>query len=343
MVASDNIPHVSFTITERSEVKQLKKSLQNLGAQIGLSPYQLGKLDIIVSEITTNFLKHAIAPGEILFKEIQQNNIPGIEIISLDQGPGMRDAAHLMQDGVSTTNSMGTGMGAIRRLSDQFDLYSLPDWGTLLLSRIFKEKTKDAPADDDVTFATLMVPYPGEELCGDGISYKSSNGSHTFLLTDGLGHGPHAHEASLQAAQALQSAAAGLDAEALIKIIHEGIAHTRGAVGMVLSLSQARQTIDYCGIGNISLRKISAVETKRGISAHGILGQNVRNCLSNTPFIWSDGLLMLHSDGIETRWDMANYPGLENRDLSLLMAAIYKDYRRKKDDCAILAIRIKTL
>ena len=284
-------------------------SLQSLGLGIGLSSHQLGKLDIIVSEITTNFLKYAIAPGEILFKKIQQNNIPGIEIISLDQGPGMRNADHLMQDGVSTTNSMGTGMGAIQRLSDQFDLYSLPDWGTLLLSRIFKEKPEDSLANDDVTFATLMVSYPGEALCGDGIAHKSSNGDHTFLLTDGLGHGPHAHEASWQAAQVFQSAAAGLDAGLLLKAIHEGITHTRGAVGMILSLDKTRQMIDYSGIGNISLRQISTEETKRGISAHGILGQNVRSCLSNSPFSWSDGLLILHSDGIETRWDMANYPG----------------------------------
>ena len=336
----DDQPHVSFSIDERSEISLLKKMLKKLALQIGLTNYQLAKLDIIISEITSNFLKHATTPGEILYREIRRGANSGVEIIGIDHGPGMHDPTHLMKDGVSTVNSMGTGMGAMKRLSDQFGIYSLPGWGTLLLSRIFKEDYRANQADTSFDYATLMVAYPGEEVCGDGLSYKSNGDTHTFLVTDGLGHGPHAHEASAQAVAAFQQAST-TDPPALISSIHERIAHTRGAVGMVLTLDLLHHTITYYGIGNISLRKVSAEETKRGISTQGILGQNVRNHLSVTPLTWSDtALLVVHSDGIDNRWEVRNYPELTNQDPSLIAAALYKDHQRGRDDCAILVIKI---
>ena len=45
----------------------------------------------------------------------------------------------MMQDGMSTTNTMGHGLGSIKRLSDTFELYSQPGWGTIILSRIYNE------------------------------------------------------------------------------------------------------------------------------------------------------------------------------------------------------------
>ena len=159
-----------------------------------------------------------------------------------------------------------------------------------------------------------------------------------------MGHGPHAHEASTRAAEAFQQATTTNPAD-LIRQIHEQLARTRGAVGMVLTVDASRQTIDYCGIGNISLHQIRTDEkTKHGISAHGILGQNVRHCLSDTRFDWNDSSwLVMHSDGIEARWNINRYPSLTERDPALVAAALYKDFRRDKDDCAILVIRLNTL
>ena len=42
----------------------------------------------------------------------------------------MRDVAQNLEDGFSTAGSPGTGLGAIVRLADDFDLYSRPESGT---------------------------------------------------------------------------------------------------------------------------------------------------------------------------------------------------------------------
>lgn len=338
----NNQPYVSFFIDERSETSLLKKRIRKLSLQTGLSENQQDRLDIIVAELTSNFLKHTPAPREVLYRKIEQEGQAGVELIGIDHGPGMHDPRHMLQDGVSTTHSLGTGMGAIKRLSDQFDIYSQPAWGTLLLARIFQKVSPVRPADTRIDYASLLTAYPGEALCGDGLSYKKGAHTHTFLVTDGLGHGPHAHEASAQAAAAFQQSSL-TDPKALLQLMHDRITHTRGAVGLVLTVDGLQQTIDYYGVGNISLRKITAEATKRGISTQGIIGQNVRKHLAATSLPWSaNALLVVHSDGIDDHWKLSEYPGLMQRDLSLVAAVLYKDHKRGKDDCAILVIRINT-
>ena len=334
-------PYDSFYINERSQVGLLKKLLKQLGIKAGLSTYQLAKLDIIASEIASNLLKHATPPGQILFREVAQMANSGIEIIGIDNGPGMQDVSRLMLDGVSTTSTLGTGIGAIRRLSDQFDIYSRPGWGTLLLSRIFKGEYDPSSVDEEIDYAALRVPYPGESVCGDGVSYKKEGNTHSFLVTDGLGHGPHAHEASVQAAAAFQRASA-TDPSALIQSVHQSITHTRGAVGTALTIKISDQMAEYYGVGNISLRMIQKNASERGITAQGILGQNIRQRLSvRTLACQGHAWLILHSDGLSEKWKIENYPGLLGRDLALIAAALYKDHQRGKDDCALLVIYLK--
>lgn len=55
-------PYGSYLIEERSEVNALKKKVRKLGVRIGLSEHRLAQLDIIIAEITSNFLKHAAPP-----------------------------------------------------------------------------------------------------------------------------------------------------------------------------------------------------------------------------------------------------------------------------------------
>ena len=60
-----------------------------------------------------------------------------LDVLALDRGPGMSDVDRCLADGYSTAGSPGTGLGAIGRLADQFDIYSSPETrdGPLALRR----------------------------------------------------------------------------------------------------------------------------------------------------------------------------------------------------------------
>jgi hypothetical protein len=50
-------------------------------------------------------------------------------------------------------------------------------------------------------------------------------------------------------------------------------------------------------------------------------------------------LLIMHSDGIATHWDLASYPGIEARHPAFVSAALFRDHSRGRDDLTVLALR----
>jgi hypothetical protein len=53
----------------------------------------------------------------------------------------------------------------------------------------------------------------------------------------------------------------------------------------------------------------------------------------------ADPLVILHSDGLATRWDIASYPGLTVQHPSLVAGVLLRDHRRGRDDASVVAMR----
>ncbi|SAK57010.1 hypothetical protein AWB76_02388 [Caballeronia temeraria] len=47
----------------------------------------------------------------------------------------------------------------------------------------------------------------------------------------------------------------------------------------------------------------------------------------------------MHSDGLNTRWELSRYPGLSMRHPSLIAAVLYRDHARGDDDVTVLVAR----
>lgn len=343
--------HYRFPIPDRSFASAAKRSINRLTESLGFSANIVGKVNIVVSEMTSNLAKHSPGGGEILIKPIGKL---GIEIISIDNGPGMNEPQRMMQDGISTFGSAGEGLGAIKRQSDEFDLYSHIGVGTVILSRIYKSQSV-APVSlnsryeaGSVEVGSVMVPKPSEIDCGDGYTlfYKDSD---LFLVAlDGLGHGPQAHEAAQSAIEVFLESPL-LDPASALRTIHEGIRKTRGAVGFIAHISPSTQQLSYCGIGNIAGKLFPADGSFTGntykniISYNGILGHNIPGgSLSNQLLEWGrNKLLVIHSDGLKSRWDLTKYPNLHRHHASTIAAVIYKDYSRNTDDTLVLVCKAK--
>ncbi|WP_224011702.1 ATP-binding protein, partial [Paraburkholderia tropica] len=119
--------HRSFEIGDASGVAFARRGAAQAAHLAGLDETRAGRLAIVLTEAATNILKHA-GHGELLVRALDH----GVELIALDRGPGMSDVHAALADGHSTAGTPGTGLGAIRRLSDQFSLWSQPGHGTVL-------------------------------------------------------------------------------------------------------------------------------------------------------------------------------------------------------------------
>jgi hypothetical protein len=75
------------------------------------------------------------------------------------------------------------------------------------------------------------------------------------------------------------------------------------------------------------------------VSHNGILGHQVRKIQDFSYPFPRGALCIAHSDGVSARWDLAAYPGLEQRHPSLVAAVLYRDHARERDDATIAAVR----
>ena len=51
------------------------------------------------------------------------------------------------------------------------------------------------------------------------------------------------------------------------------------------------------------------------------------------------GVLVMHSDGLQTRWSFDSYPGLIQRHPAVIAAILYRDFVRGPDDLTIAVVR----
>lgn len=332
-----NATHISFRADDRSYFSILKKEIHNRITEAGYNSKKIGEIDIIVSEMTSNLYKHA-SGGEILFGNFT-NEGEYVEIISIDNGPGMADPTRMIHDGVSTTNTLGHGLGSIKRLSDKFDIYSQKGWGTIALSRVYKNE-ESAKNRSQVDLKAIVLAKPGEISSGDGCYHKITAEYFKLLVVDGLGHGIEANKAMNETVNAFKVCPYNSPVE-IIQYIHNAIRKTRGVVATIAIFEYKTRTWNIAGVGNISTKMLSPVHSRNYMSYNGIIGHNIPGSMKNQEYSFEEfQQIILCSDGIRSRWD-PKLPSMNKYDSTLHAAALYKDFARRTDDMSVVIAKIR--
>lgn len=326
---------LALKINENSQVAEARRLSSYAAASIGFNEQEIGRISLIVTELTNNLVKHTSSGGEFQLYSVGEDSI---EMLSIDKGPGMKNIPECMRDGYSTAGSPGTGLGSVNRLSDYFDIYSIPGQGTILQSRVGQKKNHPKAQNDFFDLSAILLPKPNQEVSGDKWLCIQKGATAHIIVADGLGHGS---EASIAAMEAVKGFEAGKDLplNQLMQKINVRMAHTRGAAVAICEINANNRTLQYCGIGNIAASLITPEGTKNLISFNGIVGHELRK-VQTMNYDWSDdSLLIMHSDGIVTRWNLEKYPGLYYKSLSIICAVLYRDFSRGNDDLLVFGIR----
>jgi anti-sigma regulatory factor (Ser/Thr protein kinase) len=288
------------------------------------------QLTLAVTEAASNLHKHA-TQGSMLLRIGREDGRPGIEMVTIDAGPGFRDEGAALRDGHSTSGTLGIGLGAIRRLADFCDVYSVPGHCTALVARFWP-----APPPGPPRYAGLARPITGETECGDVFGAAETASGVTGVLCDGLGHGPLAASAATEAVAAVLEDPAA-DPAALVERVHRRITHTRGgAIGVVRVAGPA---VRFAGLGNVAAT-ILADGTRRGmLSVPGIAGHQARTIRQFDYTAPPGAAIILHSDGISARWDASALPGLNLRDPLVIAATLLAQAGTHRDDAGVLVLK----
>jgi serine/threonine-protein kinase RsbT len=109
-------------VTARQRARALVSGLR-------FSTSELTLIATAISEVARNIVTYA-GSGEIVLRIVQRGSRRGLLVIARDQGPGIADIARAMEDGYSTSRSLGLGLPGSKRLMDEFELASELGKGT---------------------------------------------------------------------------------------------------------------------------------------------------------------------------------------------------------------------
>jgi len=321
-------------VEDASAVPACRKAVQIMAERLRFPASRIGQLAIAVTEAASNLHKHA-DQGSLLLCVNRDGPSPGIDMVTIDAGPGVRDVSAAVRDGHSTAGSLGIGLGAIQRLADSADLYSLPGRGTSLVAR-FRGVPAAGPPAPEGRWAGLVRPITGETECGDAYGAVQADGEVTAVLCDGLGHGPLAAAAAAAGVAAVLDDPAGEPA-GLLERVHRRMNGTRGGVVGIVRIGgqQAR----FAGLGNVAASIVSGGTRKSMVSIPGIVGHQARSIRQFDYEVPPGAAVILHSDGISSRWEAAALPGLEARDPLLIAAVLLAEAGVHRDDAGLLVLK----
>ncbi len=329
-------------VEDASAVAACRKAVQVLAERLQFPAARAAQLALAVTEAASNLHKHAVQ-GSLLLRVNRDGPEPGIDLVTIDAGPGVRDVTAALRDGHSTAGTLGIGLGAIRRLADFADLYSLPGRGTALAARFRAvpaiggaARPPKPPWPKPPWGAGLVRPITGETECGDAYGAVQEDDAVTAVLCDGLGHGPLAASAAAAGVAAVLEDPAGEPA-VLLERVHRRMSGTRGgAVGIVRISGQLAR---FAGLGNVAASIVSGGQRKSMLSIPGIAGHQARTIRQFEYEAPPGSAVILHSDGVSSRWEAAALPGLEARDPLLVAAVLLAEAGVHRDDAGVLVLK----
>jgi len=315
-----------------------RRQALSLAASADFDELRQGQLGIIVTEAARNIAAHA-GHGEIILSLWNHGDLSGIDVLALDTGKGIQNLSAALQDGYSTAGTPGNGLGAMSRLAGTFQIYSSPGSGTAVFARVLQTAQCLENESRSYAMSTISLPITGETACGDAWSFESRPGRSLYVVADGLGHGPIAAEAAQEAVRVFHKVSHQTP-EQILGEIHSALSKTRGAAVSIAEILHEKAVLNYAGAGNIVAAICFNGKTRSLVSMNGTLGHSVGKFQSFS-YPWEkNSILIMHSDGLGTRWNVEQYPGLASRHPALLAGVLFRDFCRKRDDATILVSRI---
>jgi len=314
-----------YVIDDGSKVGEARRAAQTL-ASFEFDDDIAGKVAIAATELANNLQLHARG-GEFLIQTLGEEDARCIELLAIDRGPGMADIARCLSDGYSTSGTPGTGLGAIRRLADAFDIYSVPGQGTVVMARF-------GPASE-LRHGAVSVPLAGEIDCGDAWQVVTGTSGTAVLVVDGLGHGTFAAEAARTCVDAFLKSPFDTPVE-ILQRANRLMSKTRG--GSAACGWLRGDALTYAGVGNISGHVVSAEKSQGLMSHNGTLGMHRRPAQQFEYQALAGSLLVMHSDGLSARWDLRQQLALLRAHPAIIAGVLYRDHARARDDATVVVV-----
>lgn len=324
---------VVVPVEDESQVGHARRVAQGMAGKLGFDEAHAGRVALAATELATNLLKHA-GHGALHLRVIPANPGFAMELVSVDRGPGF-DVSKCVTDGFSTGGTQGNGLGALVRQAHLFDVFS-DERGSVVLVQLYARHSSPLP----LRFGVSQHSLNADPACGDAWHLAVDDKRVSALVIDGIGHGEDAERAAHAGAAAFAVDPFADPAVQMLQM-HQAMAGSRGGAAAVVLSDRETGILRFTGVGNIGARLLTQA-TSRGMASHpGIVGSRFRKAQVFDYPIQENQLLILFSDGLQSRWDLRDYPGLAHRHPAIIATLLHRDFCRGRDDVTVLVIALE--
>lgn len=107
----------------------------------GLGKLEAMSLATAAVELAGNVLVHA-GSGFLRVRLVKGASGTGVEVTATDCGPGIKDPTEALREGSSTAGGLGIGLPGVRRLVDEFYIFTEEGAGTTVVVRKYAHGTR---------------------------------------------------------------------------------------------------------------------------------------------------------------------------------------------------------
>jgi anti-sigma regulatory factor (Ser/Thr protein kinase) len=330
----------SMPITRQADIIAARRSAKELAREFGFDEIGQEEICLAVSELASNLIKHA-TKGVISLKTVVDRDLRGIIVISEDDGPGF-NFEKALQDGLSTAGTLGCGLGAVHRLMDELHYFSKHPTGSGS-QMVCKKWQKPRPSAAKTAACPLDIgvvtrPKLGQELNGDLFIVRHERETTLFSVIDGVGHGASAHKAAHTARQYIETHR-GLPLKELFSGTDRACRNTNGVVMALALIDWTQMKLTFASIGNIEAKIVNNDAKFDLIVRRGIVGRSAPAPVVSEGY-WQSGMgLVLHSDGISSRWTWDAFAHHAGRSAQFIAEYMFRTLQKDHDDATLLVAK----
>lgn len=128
---------IRVPINSDKDIVAARQKGRTLALSIGFSETDSTLIATAISELARNIVTYA-KKGELRIRAERDTSREGISVVAKDNGAGIANIKLALQDGFSTSGSLGLGLPGVKRLVDEFDIVSGAGRGTTVTIRKWK-------------------------------------------------------------------------------------------------------------------------------------------------------------------------------------------------------------
>jgi serine/threonine-protein kinase RsbT len=115
-------------VRSSEDIVRVRQAVRTWAIDLGFGLVDQTKLVTAASELARNTVNYG--GGTVRMGALNNAAHSGLQLIFEDDGPGIADVELALQDGYTTGDGLGLGLGGARRLANEFEILSHPGEGT---------------------------------------------------------------------------------------------------------------------------------------------------------------------------------------------------------------------